>query len=388
MLNQATKKLLPLSFISFCLCIGISIGMLIKLGKLQASDSRNLPTEAVPLPKIVVPPATQEELFNDTVTIQAVGDIIPGTNYPDNRLPSNRNDLIPQSVRSHLRQSDILFGNFESSLTNHPYSSKDITKGQTFAFRSPPNYAKLFADVGFDVLNIANNHAMDFGSVGFSDTVKNLQQANIATVGHKDQILLLEANKIPVAMIGFAPYNRYNSIQDIETATKLVKNAQKKANVVIVSMHAGSEGTNALRTKNQTEFFYGENRGNSVLFARKMIDAGADLVLGHGPHVPRAMEIYQGKLIAYSLGNFLGYRTLSTAGETGASMILEVKLNASGELQAAKIVPVRMNRQGIPHIDQRFRVISLLRKLIAADFPETAVNINRRGEIVLASQQK
>jgi poly-gamma-glutamate capsule biosynthesis protein CapA/YwtB (metallophosphatase superfamily) len=386
MLNQAGNRLLPLSFVSFCFCVGISIGLLIKVGKLQASDSRNIPSQAVPLPKIILPPATQEELFNDTVTIQAVGDIIPGTNYPDNRLPNDRNNLIPQSVRSHLRRSDILFGNFESSLTNHPNSSKDITKGQTFAFRSPPSYAKLFSDVGFDVLNIANNHAMDFGNVGFGDTVKNLEQANIATVGHKDQILLLEANKIPVAMIGFAPYNRYNSIQDIQAAEQLVKTAQKKANVVIVSMHAGAEGTDALRTKNQTEFFYGENRGNSVQFARKMIDAGADLVLGHGPHVPRAMEIYQGKLIAYSLGNFLGYRTLSTVGETGDSMILEVKLNASGELKAAKIVPVRMNQQGIPQIDQRFRVISLLRNLIAADFPETAVTINRQGEIVLASE--
>jgi poly-gamma-glutamate capsule biosynthesis protein CapA/YwtB (metallophosphatase superfamily) len=388
MLNQAVKKLLPLGFVSFCFCVGISIGLLIKLGKLQASDPRNVPNESVPLPKISLPPTIQEELFNDTVTIQAVGDIIPGTNYPDNRLPRNRNQLIPKSVRSHLQRADILFGNFESSLTNHPYSSKDITQGQIFAFRSPPSYAKLFSDVGFDVFNVANNHAMDFGSVGFRDTVKNLEKVNIATVGHKDQILLLEANKIPVAMVGFAPYEQYNSIHNLQAAAKLVKTAQKKANVVIVSMHAGAEGTDALRTKNQTEFFYGENRGNSVQFARTMIDAGADLVLGHGPHVPRAMEIYQGKLIAYSLGNFLGYRTLSTAGETGDSMILEVKLSASGELAAAKVVPVRMDKRGIPHIDQRFRVISLLRNLMAADFPKTAVTINRQGEIVLASEQK
>ncbi|AFZ04068.1 CapA family protein [Calothrix sp. PCC 6303] len=386
MLNKAANRLLPLSFVGFCFCIGISIGLLIKLGKIQASDSRSVPVEVVPLPKISLPPATQEELFNDTLTIQAVGDIIPGTNYPDNRLPSHRNKLIPKSVRSHLQRADILFGNFESSLTNHPYSSKDITQGQTFAFRSPPSYAKLFSEVGFDVLNIANNHAMDFGNVGFKDTVKNLENVNIATVGHKNQILLLSGNKIPVAMIGFAPYKQYNSIHDLQTATKLVKTAQEKAKIVIVSMHAGAEGTNALRTKNQTEFFYGENRGNSVNFARKMIDAGADLVLGHGPHVPRAMEIYQGKLIAYSLGNFLGYRTLSTTGETGDSMILEIKLKGSGELAAAKIVPIRMDKRGIPHIDQRFRVISLLRNLMAADFPKTAVTINRQGEIVLASK--
>jgi poly-gamma-glutamate capsule biosynthesis protein CapA/YwtB (metallophosphatase superfamily) len=292
------------------------------MGKIQASDKPQKPSDSLP----ILPPVTEEQIFPDSITIQAVGDIIPGTNYPNNRLPRNRNQLIPQSVRKYLNNADILFGNFESSLTNHHYSVKDITRGQTFAFRSPPEYAKLFADVGFNVLNLANNHALDFGLVGFNDTVKNLKSVGINVLGHKNQILLLNSNNIKVAMVGFAPYDYYNSVHDISTATQLIKSAQKQADVVIVSMHAGAEGTNALRTQNRNEYFYGENRGNSVKFARTMVDAGADMVLGHGPHVPRAMEIYKGKLIAYSLGNFLGYRTLSTTAETGYSMILEAKL--------------------------------------------------------------
>jgi poly-gamma-glutamate capsule biosynthesis protein CapA/YwtB (metallophosphatase superfamily) len=378
MVNQRIGKFLSFTFITSCLVVGIGIGTAIRMGKIQASDKPPNPSESLP----ILPPATEEQIFPDSITIQAVGDVIPGTNYPNHRLPNNKNQLIPKSVRAYLQSADILFGNFESSLTSHPYSTKDISKGQIFAFRSPPGYAKLFADVGFDVFNIANNHAKDFGLVGFRDTVKNLAQVGIDTVGHKNQILLLQANNVKVAMLGFAPYEYYNSIHDLEAAKDLISEAQKKADVVIVSMHSGAEGTGALRTQNQTEYFYGENRGNSVQFARTMVDAGADLVLGHGPHVPRAMEIYKDKLIAYSLGNFLGYRTLSTTAETGYSMILEVKLNQTGELVGGKIIPVRMDKQGIPHIDQRFRTVGLLRDLMEKDFPKTAVEINRKGEIV------
>ncbi|PMB17677.1 metallophosphatase [Fischerella thermalis CCMEE 5319] len=376
-------KLLSLAFVGVCFCIGISIGLSIRSKRSQATDTNNLPSEIVP--ESNSPPLIKEPSYIDTITIQAVGDVIPGTNFPNYRLPRDRNQLIPKSVRTHLKKADILFGNLETSLTKHPYTTKDISRGQVFAFRSPPSYAQLFADVGFDVFNIANNHAMDFGLVGFADTIKNLSAVGIKTLGHKNQILLLQAKNIPVAMIGFAPYERYNSIHDFQTAKALVQQARKRADVVIVSMHAGAEGTKALRVKNRTETFYGENRGNAVKFARTMIDAGADLVLGHGPHVPRAIEVYQGKLIAYSLGNFLGYRTLSTQAETGYSMILEVKLNSQGDLVAGKIIPVHMNSQGIPHIDKQLRTVKLVRNLIAKDFPKTPVKINKQGEITVTN---
>lgn len=357
-----------------------SIGLLSHLLKLQASNVNRSTT------KTIYSASSKYVSFKNKpkqiVTIQAVGDIIPGTNFPDHRLPQNKNQLIPQSVRKHFKKADILFGNFESSLTNHPYSTKDISRGQVFAFRSPPAYTKLFADVGFDVFNIANNHSLDFGKVGFQDTNKNLNNAGIKTLGHKNQILILEKNGIKVAKIGFAPYDFYNSIHDLGIARTLIQKASEKADIVVVSMHAGAEGTQALHVKNKTEFFYGENRGNSIEFARNAIDAGADLVIGHGPHVPRAMEMYKGKLIAYSLGNFLGYRTLSTVAQTGYSMILETKLDSEGKLESAKIIPVRMNKQGIPYIDQNFNTVQLVRSLTQQDFPKTPLKIKRTGEIV------
>ncbi|MEA5516501.1 CapA family protein [Nodularia sp. UHCC 0506] len=386
MANQRVVKLLSLGFISGCFCLGIGMGVLIRWGKFPLSGAIASFTEpelspvAEPEP---TPTPESEKVVLNTVSIKAVGDIIPGTNFPDYRLPKSPDKLLPKSVRDSLQGSDILLGNFESTFTNHPYTSKDISRGQVFAFRSPPSYAKLFSQVGFNVFHIANNHALDFGQVGFRDTMNNLKNVGIATLGHKNQILYLEANNVAIAMIGFAPYNMYNPIQNLAAAQALVIEATKNADIVVVSMHAGAEGTAALHVKNKTEFFYGENRGNSIQFARKVIDAGADLVLGHGPHVPRAMEMYKGKLIAYSLGNFIGYRTLSTKAQTAYSMILEVKLNSQGDLVAGKIIPVHLNRQGIPEIDQYFRSVGLLRYLNKNNHLIEPVRFNQQGEFIL-----
>ena len=114
-----------------------------------------------------------------------------------------------------------------------------------------------------------------------------------------------------------------------------------------------------------------------------MIDAGADLILGHGPHVPRAMELYKGKLIAYSLGNFLGYKTFSTSGEKGNSMILEAKLNQEGNFISGKITSIRLDKQGIPQVDKYHQTSKLVNSLTQNNFPNGKVMISREGEIKL-----
>ncbi|WP_324631929.1 CapA family protein [Phormidium sp. CCY1219] len=316
------------------------------------------------------------------ITIKAVGDIVPGTNFPANKLPQREQSLF-ESVKPYLQGADILFGNFESTLTNHPYSAKDVSRSMVFAFRNPPAYAQLLKDVGFDVLNLANNHSNDFGEVGLEDTIENITKAGMKVVGKKDEILYLNVKNVPIAFIGFSTYYYHNSVHELEAAKALVEEAKQKATIVVISVHGGAEGTGALHVKNRTEMFYGENRGNLVLFSRAMIDAGADLILGHGPHVPRALEIYQGKLIAYSLGNFVGYRTLSNAGKLGYSLILEVEMDIEGNFVAGKIIPVHLKGKGIPYIDQQFRTVQLMRDLIKSDFPETPIAIDDEGKVLI-----
>ncbi|MFM9266480.1 CapA family protein [Tychonema sp. BBK16] len=338
--------------------------------------------QAIPTPKTPAPAAKKNVTPPATVSIKAVGDIIPGTNFPYNKLPPKK-ELLFDGVKSHLKGADILFGNFESTMTDHPYSSKGGGGGMLFAFRTPPSYAKILKDVGFDILSIANNHSYDFNEQGFKDTIKNINSNGMKAVGKRDQIVYKNVKGVNFAFIGFSNYGEvHNSLLELKAGAEVVKKAKQKADIVVISVHAGAEGTGALNVRNKTEFFYGENRGNMVLFSRTMIDAGADLILGHGPHVARAMELYKGKLIAYSLGNFMGYRTLSTAGELGKSLILDVKMNPQGDFVSGKIIPIALNGQGIPSLDDDFRSVRLIRRLTKSDFPNAGLSIGDLGQIV------
>ena len=206
MLNQKLKASLSVGFVGCCFAIGFGASLLTKFEaqRLQKNEIVKTATASLESREKRIS-ATKKQNAAKSITIKAVGDVIPGTNYPHYRLPADRNQLIPKPVRAYLSEADVLFGNFETTLTKHRYSAKDVSRGQVFAFRSPPEYAKLFSDVGFDVFNIANNHARDFGMVGFNDTMKNLENAGIETLGHKNQILFLEKNNNKIAMIGFAP---------------------------------------------------------------------------------------------------------------------------------------------------------------------------------------
>ncbi|TVQ54057.1 MAG: CapA family protein [Spirulina sp. DLM2.Bin59] len=315
-----------------------------------------------------------------TIRIRAVGDMVPGNNYPHNHLHPNPRELFA-AVQPFLEGADVLFGNFESTMTRSNAAAKDVRRPNVFAFRNPPEYAQLLKQVGFDVLSVANNHAYDFGHQGFLDTVANIEAAGITAVGVKDKIAYTEVKGLRIGWVGFSTSPNQNSILALGSAASLVRQAQANADIVVVSFHGGAEGTGAAHTRNQTEYFFGENRGNVVAFSRQMVAAGADLVLGHGPHIPRAMELYQGRLIAYSLGNFVGYRTLSTRGALAYSLVLEAELDAQGNFQRGQIFPVLITPPGIPQRSTRSESIALIRRLTATDFPETPLVITLDGRL-------
>jgi hypothetical protein len=337
-------------------------------------DSLVEPTPDIPLSLERKPPEVN-------IKIKAVGDIVPGTNYPQNRLHPQKKILF-QSVKPILKGADFLFGNFESTLTNYPYSPKGTGGGLIIAFRTPPSYTQLLKEAGFDVMSVANNHSFDFSVQGFKDTSQNLEKAGIKALGKKGQILIGKRKGLSIAWIGFSYFDEHNSLKNLKEAKALVRKASQKADMVVISVHAGAEGTGAMRVRNQTEFFFGENRGNLVQFSHTMIDNGADLILGHSPHVPRALELYKGKLIAYSLGNFMGYQTLSTQAQLAYSLVLEVELNHQGDFVSGKIIPVHLNPEGIPYPDRQGRSIRLIRQLTKSDFPKTRLTIDNKGRIL------
>lgn len=342
-----------------------------------AAPSPTLTTPQPDVPLVPPPPAPSDRRLR----IKAVGDIVLGTNFPHNRLPEDPQQLFAH-VKPYLQGADLLFGNYESTLTDHPHPFKNTSSGRSFAFRSPPSYAQVLRQAGFNVLNIANNHSYDFNEQGFRDTIRHINTAGMTAIGDLNQITYLETNGLKTAFIGFATYYGQNRIQDLKAGAALVQKAKQNADIVVVSFHGGAEGSDQIHTRDRTEYFYGEDRGNVVQFARTMIDNGADLILGHGPHVPRGLESYKGRLIAYSLGNFVGYQTLSSHGTLGKSLILDVELDGSGRFLQGKIIPVRLDAKGIPHIDQNFASVQLIRRLTQADFPNTPLQIERLGEIV------
>jgi len=346
-------------------------------GNVPAANADNA-ANAEPTPRVT---------NNEPITIAAVGDIMLGSTFPnETRLPPNDGADELKEVTPILSAADIAFGNLEGPLLEGGVSAKcPPNSTRCFAFRVPTRYGKYLKAAGFDILNLANNHAGDFGDNGRESTRKALDDLGLKHSGSDRSAqfasVTLEVKGKKITFISFAHNNISLNVNDIETAKQVVAAAKKKADLVVVSYHGGAEGTGAQHVPFNTEIFVGEARGNLRVFTHAVIDAGADLVLGHGPHVMRAMEIYKGHLIAYSLGNFSTYGWFQLAAETAISEILEIKLGADGKFISGKINPMKQKGLGGPQIDPSKAAIPLLRNLSNTDFPGTAPKIADDGTV-------
>lgn len=318
------------------------------------------------------PPAKPAPASPAVIRIAAAGDIMMGTTFPEEILPPKDGATLLREVRPLLAGSDIVFGNLEGALLEGGISPKcgNYRPGPgvkpCFAFRSPPRYARHLKEAGFDALNVANNHTLDFGMEGMDNTLSALDNAGIQPVGGR-RVALFSAGGKRVAVAGFSystPTPYVFSMLDIPLAMEIVAALKSMHDLVVVSFHGGAEGSAALTVRDADEEFLGEKRGNPVRFARAVVDAGADLVLGHGPHVPRAIEIYRGKLIAYSLGNFAVYSMFNIKGPSGLGYVLRATLSAeTGELLSFQTPSTALRHPGIPHVDREEKAEALLRKL-------------------------
>jgi hypothetical protein len=285
------------------------------------------------------------------------------------------------SIRQSLR-SDVVIGNLEGTLTTRGYSKCGANSTQCFAFRAPPSYASVLRRAGFTVMNVANNHAYDYGSQGQADTLAALRSVGLRWDGRPGQISIVTVRGVRVAVVGFAPYPWAQSLTDLAAAQRIVRKARSEANLVIVVMHAGAEGVDHQHVHPGTEWFLGENRGDAEDFSHTVIDAGANLVLGSGPHVLRGMEWYHGRLIAYSLGNFLGDGTLSIGGILGDSAILHVTLGANGAWVHANLVPVDLVSPGVPVVEHGGPSATIVRELSEQDFGRNAMRVTAGGQLL------
>ncbi|MEP6893410.1 MAG: CapA family protein [Gaiellaceae bacterium] len=312
-----------------------------------------------------------------TFTFAAAGDIVMGStpNLPADGGASFFSDVAPDL------KADVSLGNLEGTLSTGGSSKCGSGSSQCFAFHTPPSYARRLKDAGFTVLNLANNHAHDFGPSAERETVRALNRYKLLHTGRPGEIAVQRVNGIRVAVLGFAPYRWAQSLTNIAAAKRLVRRASTRADVVIVMMHAGAEGVSQQHVPPATEYFLGENRGNSLAFSHAVIDAGADLVVGSGPHVLRGVEWYRSRLIAYSLGNFAGYKVFGLGGALSVSAILHVTLHGDGSIDAARLVATRMVGAGTPALDSSGAAYRLIRRLSAQDFGSSGATVSSAGTL-------
>jgi len=336
--------------------------------------SASAPT-APPAPPL--PPPTHPGL-----TLAAVGDMMLGTDFPENILPDDDGLSFLDAVTPILSKPDVTFGNLEGVLQDGGEPVKQCKdKRICFLFRTPARYAAYFKLAGFDVLSLANNHARDFGEEGRSSSMAALNAAGIHHSGREGTVASFVANGRRIAMVAFAPNVGSNSLNDPQIGLPLVAGLAKNHDIVIVSFHGGAEGNGAEVLPFAREIFAGEDRGNVVEFAHSMIDAGADIVLGHGPHVVRPMEIYKDRLIAYSLGNFATYYGISVEGIRGIAPILLVTLDEEGKFVSGRIEPTIQIRPAGPAPDPAKGVLKLLQTLTATAFPAGELSIGDDGTL-------
>lgn len=327
------------------------------------------------------------------LSISAVGDVMMGSAYPVAVLPPNDGVSLFENVKEHLK-GDIVIGNLEGPLVDGGEPQKCRRNGAVsrncYEFSMPTRYAQHLSNAGFNVMNIANNHSHDFGEHGIIRTLETLAKAGIAVTGC-GRIGRFRIGDRNVAVLGFtfsAPSSEWGSVLNMDRAKRIIRSAKEENHIVVVSFHGGAEGKSALHVTGLNEIFAGEHRGNVKQFARGAIDAGADLVIGHGPHVVRAMEVYGNKLIAYSLGNFLTYGMFNLKGPNGVGAILRAKIDhENGNFVSGQIVPVLLKQGGLPSLDEEKTAVKLIRTLTLEDLGPRAVGIGERGELYPIRQE-
>jgi cell wall-associated NlpC family hydrolase len=320
---------------------------------------------------------------NELVSVIGTGDIMLGSNYPSEaKLPAHDGKQLLRNVKDILRDADLTFGNLEGCFLDKGGNVKGCKSGCYF-FRMPDRYVNHLLDAGFDVMNIANNHMGDFGAPGRTNTVKVLKEAGLHYAGLENicETSVFELNGIKYGFCGFAPNSGTVKITNLAYAKELVAKLDAECDLVIVSFHGGAEGKGHNRVTRKPETFYGENRGNVYEFAHAVIDAGADIVFGHGPHVLRAAELYKDRFIIYSMGNFCTSGDFSISGISGYAPIVKVFTDKEGKFVKGQIFSFLQKDKSGPVADEKHAAAKEIKRLTELDFPQTDLTISAEGLI-------
>ena len=319
--------------------------------------------------------------FEGTVSIAMTGDIMTGTILPERNMPPNDGRDIFVDCAELLKGADVACGNLEGVLSDKGKTRK-APGPLSFSFMMPTKSVNLLVDAGYDFMGIANNHINDFYPECIATTIKTLRENVIGVAGTKDcEYSLCDINGVRYGFCAFGHESYTLRTQDTPTVKRVLRELRPQCDILIVCFHGGSEGISERHLPYGTEYFHGADRGNLREFAHLCIDNGADIVYGHGPHVPRAMELYKDHFIAYSLGNFATPRGMKLVNQTSYAPLLMVRLNAKGEFVDGKIHPFIQYRDKGPRVDKTGAVVKEIRTLTEEDFKDNKLNIADDGTI-------
>ena len=339
------------------------------------------------------------------VRVCAGGDVTLGTNLDTawaNRASKHMREVLRRSdspssliapLRSLFTGADIALVNVESAIGEGPSPSKCGPRSTNcFAFRAPLASARAIRSLaprGQVVGNLANNHARDAGNPGQDSTVAALLRAGVLVSGDDTLPTLVPTRGgDTVAVLGFYTSNDTPDARDTAEVRRLVARAADQYPIVIVTMHLGAEGRRAQHTTDSTEIFLGMDRGNPVAFAEAAVRGGAALVVGHGPHVLRAVEWpARGALVAYSLGNLLTYGPFVLHEPLNRGAVLCATIDTTGRVSAATLFPTVQRAAGVVARDRTRRASELVNVLGREDFPGSAAHVNARGALSPAGRR-
>jgi hypothetical protein len=211
--------------------------------------------------------------------------------------------------------------------------------------------------------------------------MRALDAVGIHHSGRVGEFASFEVKGLSIAILAYAVTQESNLLHDYALAEQTVASFATSHDIIIVTFHGGAEGASMMHVPFAEEEYFGEPRGDVARFSRSMVDAGADLVLGHGPHVVRGMERYKDRLIAYSLGNFATYYGISVAGVKGIAPILIATLDQRGRFVEGEIVSTIQLRPDGPSIDAEQRALSLMRGLSIEDFGKPGITFHPDGRL-------
>jgi hypothetical protein len=324
--------------------------------------------------------------------ITGVGDIMMGSDWPEPGLDprvsptADPAELLGPEISERFRTSDVVFGNYEGTIHTSSDNAKQCgNPALCYVFRSPPYHAAYLRRAGFTLLSNANNHSRDFGEANRAETYRHLTSAGFAVSGADTPSTRIGIQTLPdgtrFALVAFGHNPGLMQVSDYQKLSDMVRQASSQAEIVVVSCHIGAEGVRNDRVTRATEMFVGENRGDPYRFAHTAVDSGADVVFCHGPHVPRAVEVYRGRFIAYSLGNFWTYGRFNLRDTAGLAPIASLEVDRSGALVSAQLLSARQERPGGPVWDPTNAAARQIAALTARDFPESGTTLAPDGTI-------